>query len=95
MENLDEEFNPDWASPPGDSLFDIMEERDLSTPCMAEFLGFGSDWASFMLMMQGEAPLTEEMAGMLEIAGLGTSNFWLQREKMYRERRDKINEDQV
>ena len=76
------QFEPDWVSPPGDTIADILEERGWRQDEFAERVGYTPKHAS--LLISGKAPITEETAFRLERALGGTVSFWLSREAQYR-----------
>ncbi|MEQ8384184.1 MAG: helix-turn-helix domain-containing protein [Coleofasciculus sp. A1-SPW-01] len=75
-------FMPDWISPPGDTIADLIEEREWSQVDLAKRLGYTTKHVS--LLLNGKAPITEETA--LKLANVLGSNasFWLSREAQYR-----------
>ena len=84
MTDLDTPFRPDWVSPPGDTILDLIEERGWTQANLATRLGFNHKHVNQLI--EGKVPLTEEAASRLAQA-LGTSaGFWLTREARYRER---------
>lgn len=38
MTDLNAPFNPDWSSPPGDTIFDILQERGITQEQLAQAL---------------------------------------------------------
>jgi HTH-type transcriptional regulator/antitoxin HigA len=76
-------FAPDWVSPPGDTIQDLMEERGWNQTELAERLGYSTKHVS--LLVNGKAPLSEEAAMRLERVLGSTASFWLTREAKYRE----------
>jgi plasmid maintenance system antidote protein VapI len=79
----DQPFVPNWASPPGETLRDLMEER-----------GWDAGWVAWHLVIptnelprlfDGSRAIDDAMAARL--AGLTGSpaTFWLKREKQYRD----------
>lgn len=79
----DDEFQPDWCSAPGDTMTDILEERDLSLVEFAERMGHTPKHARDLL--DGRATITMEIADRLEgILGASIA-FWINRESQYRE----------
>ena len=84
MTDQDAPFTPDWVSPPGDTILDMIDERGWTQADLAARLGFSPKHVNQVI--KGKAPLTEEAA--LRLAQvLGTSaGFWLMREARYRER---------
>lgn len=75
-------FTPDWISPPGDTIADLIEERGWSQVDLAKRLGFTTKHVS--LLINGKAPITEETALKLESVLGGSAGFWLSREAQYR-----------
>ncbi|MEO0769081.1 MAG: helix-turn-helix domain-containing protein [Cyanobacteria bacterium J06649_4] len=75
-------FSPDWISPPGDTIADLLEERDWTQAQLAERLGYTTKHVSQLI--NGKAPISEHTAIRLEHV-LGSSvRFWLNREALYR-----------
>lgn len=79
----DYEFQPDWCSVPGDTMTDILEERDLSLFEFAQRMGHTLKHARDML--NGRATITIEIAGRLETVLGASAAFWMNRESQYRE----------
>ena len=80
----DAPFAPDWVSPPGDTILDLMEEREWTQAELAERLGFSHKHVNQLI--KGKVALTEDAAIRLHSV-LGSSvGFWLKRESQYRER---------
>lgn len=75
-------FTPDWVSPPGDTIADILEERDWTQIDLAYRLGYSTKHIS--LLINGKAPINEETALKLERVLGSTAAFWLKREAQYR-----------
>ena len=77
-------FAPDWASPPGDTIVDLIEERGWTQAELAERLGYSARHVS--RLVQGKVALTEDAALRLEPLLGANAGFWLTREARYRER---------
>ncbi|MFA5241286.1 MAG: ImmA/IrrE family metallo-endopeptidase [Sulfuricella sp.] len=84
MNDLAAPFAPDWVSPPGDTLLDIIEERDWTQAELAQRLGYTTKHVNQLI--KGKVPLTEDAAIRLERVVGSTVGFWLAREAKYRER---------
>lgn len=82
MAEILQTFAPDWISPPGDTIADLIEEREWSQVDLARRLGFTTKHVS--LLINGKAPITEETALKLESVLGGSAGFWLSREAQYR-----------
>ncbi len=84
-------FSPDWTSPPGDTIADLLEERDWTQAQLAERLGYTTKHVSQLI--NGKAPVSEQTAIRLERV-LGSSvGFWLNREAQYRAQLVSIEEE--
>ena len=84
MNDLAAPFAPDWVSPPGDTILDIIEERDWTQAELAQRLGYTTKHVNQLI--KGKVPLTEDAAIRLERVVGSTVGFWLAREAKYRER---------
>jgi HTH-type transcriptional regulator / antitoxin HigA len=89
MTDLAAPFSPDWVSPPGDSIIDIIEERDWTQAELAKRLGYTKKHVNQLI--KGKVPLTEDAAIRLERVLGSTVGFWLAREAKYRERCARLN----
>ena len=76
------DFEPDWISPPGETIADILEEKDLSSEDFARRIGQTS--AHVKDLIDGRMPITPDVAKRLaEVLGASKS-FWVAREAQYR-----------
>ena len=75
-------FNPDWISPPGDTMVDILAERQISTSDFARQMGQSPRHAQQLL--QGQLEITPELAQQLEAVLGAPASFWATRESQYR-----------
>ncbi len=81
-ENLDR-FEPKWPlPPPGDTILDILEEKNWTQAEFADRAGFTIKHAS--QLVRGKAAITEDTALRLERVFGGNAEFWLSREARYR-----------
>ena len=76
-------FQPNWVSAPGDTIIDIMEERELSTEDLAISLGLSS--IITQKIIDGAEFITEELSVKLAKTLGASEDFWLRREFQYRE----------
>jgi len=83
-------FQPDWVSPPGDTVADSLEEKGWSQAEFAQRCGYTTKHAS--LLINGKASITEDTALRLERVLGGSARFWLVREAQYRETIARQNE---
>jgi len=84
MTELAAPFKPDWVSPPGDSILDIIEERGWTQAELAIRLGYSPKHVNQLI--NGKVPLTDDAAVRLARVLGSTVSFWLTREARYRER---------
>lgn len=85
------DFKPDWVSPPGDTIADMMEERGWVAGDL--FMRMGLTMGHISLLITGDAPITEDIARRLEKVLGSTADFWLRREAFYREELARHKED--
>jgi HTH-type transcriptional regulator/antitoxin HigA len=78
-----QEFRPDWASAPGDTIADILEERHLSVAEFARRIGQTPEHAKELL--QGRAAITIAMARQVQRVLGASVEFWMSRDFQYRE----------
>lgn len=91
MNELKHPFTPDRVSPPGDTIADLLEERDWTQVQLAERLGYTVKHISKLI--NGKAPISEETSLKLERVLGSTAGFWLNREAQYRAQLAKIEEE--
>ena len=84
MTDQEQTSSPDWASPPGDTIVDLMEERGWTKGELARRLGCSAGYLNQLI--NGSVSITNDTALRLERVLGSTVNFWLNREANYRER---------
>ena len=84
MTDQEQISSPDWASPPGDTIVDLMEERGWTRIELARRLEFSPRHLNQLI--NGSVSITNDAALRLERVLGSTVNFWLNREANYRER---------
>lgn len=92
MTEITRPFTPDWVSPPGDTILDLLEERDWTQGQLSERMGYTTKHISQLI--NGKAPINEETALKLERVLGSTAGFWLNREAQYRAQLAKIEEQE-
>ena len=75
-------FKPDWISPPGDTISDLLEERNWTQTEFAHQLSESKAFVSRLLL--GQEPLSEAVAVKLARVLGRTAQFWLKREADFR-----------
>jgi len=88
MTSFADSFNPDWVSPPGDTILDLLKERNWTKSQLSERLEFTTKQLSQLI--NGKAQINEEIAIKLERVLGSTVEFWLSREAQYRAQLAKI-----
>lgn len=77
-------YTPDWVSPPGETLADILEERNMSQSELAQRMGRPKKTINELI--KGRAKITIRIAYKMELAlGVPSARFWIERERLYRE----------
>lgn len=91
-ENLDR-FEPRWSHPPpGDTILDILEEKNLSLEEFARHTGYTIKHVNRLI--RGEVAITENTAFLLDRVLGGSAEFWLSREANYRKAKTRFEESQ-
>ncbi len=76
-------FQPDWVSPPGDTIADLLEEMSWSQAEFAQRCGYTTKHVSQLI--NAKAAITEDTAIKLERVLGSSARFWMTREAQYRE----------
>jgi len=85
-------FTPDWISPPGETVEDLLEERCWTQVELAERTGLSPKHINDLV--RGRTAISADMASRLDKVLGGTAQFWLTREAQYRaalERRKELD----
>jgi len=75
-------FQPDWISAPGETIADILKQRNVSEAEFARSMGRREEHVHELLL--GRAEIDEETARKLESEIGGSVSFWMAREQNYR-----------
>ena len=75
-------FNPDWISSPGDTIRDILMERELSADQLAGDIDV--PLTTLEKILDGKKLITPDIATGLSSTLGATKEFWLNREDDYR-----------
>lgn len=76
------EFLPNWTSPPGDTIKECMEHHHISIEQFAQRIGMDVDDVPSLL--DGTCKIDEQLAQKLEVIFGPSKQFWINREKNYR-----------
>src|SRR5689334_16798652 len=78
-----EEFRPNWASAPGDTILDILRERNLSENEFAHQINY--ELADTRDLLQGRIVITLALARQLSQVLGASIEFWMARDFQYRQ----------
>ena len=81
--NSNEGFQPDWTSAPGDTIVEILQERDISDTGFATLMGFSLEDTTDLL--QGRSTVTLTVARRLTEALGASVEYWMSRDYHYRQ----------
>lgn len=81
----DTDFNPDWFSPPGDTIAEMLKERCLSLEYFDYWMDLSDEAAANII--SGDYLLEPDDAEKLADLFGNTPEFWLQLEEQYRNQR--------
>ena len=87
----DDGFYPDWASAPGETIADILDERDISVDHFAELMNWADEDITDLL--QGRATITISAARQLSQVLGASLEFWMSRDFHYRQNVRRLNLD--
>jgi addiction module HigA family antidote len=76
-------FNADWASPPGELIEEVLEERGWTRAELAQRLDFSAKHVNELL--KGRAAITADSAERLERVLGHDAGFWLRLEANYQQ----------
>ncbi len=79
----DRPFTPNWTSPPGDTIRDLLDQQGLSLAFFTRAMGY-DDTRQVDALLSGATELTGEIAERLSALLGSTTQFWLTRESQYR-----------
>lgn len=81
-------FQPDYASPPGETIQDLLDELAISVEAFARQLNRALSFAKDLLA--GNERITAELARDIEAAIGGPAEFWLARDEIYLKDKERI-----
>lgn len=92
MTKTQNEFQPDYISPPGDTLQEVLESLGMTQAELA--VRMGRPKKTINEIIQGKAIITPETALQLELSLGAPASFWLNREQQYREALARIQQEE-
>lgn len=75
-------FEPEWSSPPGTTIVDVMTHKGITSQQLSEQLCLND--LGINQLFEGKLDLTHDIARKLSACIGGSESFWLNREKQYR-----------
>jgi addiction module HigA family antidote len=80
---IENKYTPDFVSPPGETLAEILEEKNMSQSELAQRMGRPKKTINEII--KGKAKITIDTSLQIQLV-LGTpASFWIGRERLYRE----------
>ena len=76
-------FEPDWRSPPGDTILEMLETRGLSADDAAANLGLSLEDVG--RLFAGDLVISSDLAAKLSVYLGASQQFWLNRDAQFRE----------
>lgn len=90
MNNSNACFQPNWASAPGETISDILQEKNISKESFANNLRFTLDEVNKLI--EGRIQITDSIAVQLQQYLGSTASFWINREFNYRKDLTRLND---
>lgn len=77
-------YAPDFVSPPGETLAEILKERQITRTEFANRTGLAKKTVNQLI--KGKVEITVRIAYKMELAlWIPSASFWIERERLYRE----------
>jgi len=80
---VDNAFKPIWASPPGDTIAELLLNKGLSNKQLADSIDFSEEKVDKLL--EGRISITQKIAEKLELSLGSTKSYWMRRDSQYKE----------
>lgn len=87
----DPDFIPRWASPPGDTINDALNEQHVDRRVLAKALELSDE--DLATLLRGATPLTINLAERLSLTIGGSVEFWMTRDGQYQADRSRVDAD--
>ncbi len=89
---IQNQYKPDYISPGGETLEELLAERGMSQEELAEHIGISKNTISEII--NGKSAITAEIALQLESVLGAPASFWNNRERLYREALARMEEQE-
>jgi addiction module HigA family antidote len=81
---IENKYTPDFVSPPGETLAEILKERKITRTEFASRMKLPKK--TINQIIKGKAEITVRTAYKIELAlSVPSARFWIERERLYRE----------
>ena len=81
---IENKYTPNWVSPPGETLAEILKERGITKNEFANRMGMTKK--TINQLIKGKVEITICIAYKMGlILGVPSARFWIERERLYRE----------
>lgn len=81
---IENKYTPDFVSPPGETLADILKERKITRTEFAQRMGLPKK--TINQLIKGKVEISVRIAYKMELAlFIPSARFWIERERLYRE----------
>ncbi|BBG57928.1 XRE-family like protein [uncultured phage] len=81
---VENKYAPDWVSPPGETLADILKERKITRSEFVQRMELPKK--TINQLIKGKVKITIRIAYKIELAlWTPSARFWIERERLYRE----------
>ena len=81
---IENKYMPDFVSPPGETIVEILKERGITRNEFANRMGLSKKIVNQLI--KGKVEITIRIAYKMGlILGVPTARFWIDRERLYRE----------
>ena len=87
------EFEPDWASPPGETIAEFIKDKNWKQKELAARLDISDKHLNQLI--KGKVSLTPDMARRLALVLGPTEDFWIKIESFYREQLRNIESQKI
>ncbi len=78
-----EEFKPNWASPPGKTISSVLKQRKLSISQFQDLMDMSK--SNINSLLRGDIIINDELAKKVSIVCGASIKFWKKRDEQYRE----------
>src|SRR5690606_26956591 len=83
-------FAPNWVSAPGETIIDILEDRDISVSVFSNLIG--EDLDTIENLLAGNQRIERDLASKLTESLGFSKEFWIRRDQLYFQRKAELEE---